>query len=312
MDNKNNLWLVLLIVVAVLCIIFNNQISNVFQPKEKNTIEQHNFDFKISHKKDFYPPTRSDISQGSFSPIPLSGKSKNEIYEIRKQYVEDSIFADKDYEPSEEVFGQIESEKPWISANVCKDPETHAMRTNGRSEESRFIINPNILVALEYPFSFSNYPSEEWCANEIINMQPDSMDYNGKKKEIRVYYKRLPFPTDDGFSFYQFNGINARDFGYKYAYVDMAKSSFKPVFVDSDNIGNRAVEFQNFLHLGGSCGVEGGCNNGSPRQSYLEFKQRETDYSSSNGEIYIKLWPKEPSSVEEEPDLVEKIIIRED
>jgi hypothetical protein len=91
----------------------------------------------------------------------------------------------------------------------------------------------------------------------------------------------------------------------------MAKSSFKPVFTDSDNIGTRAVEFQNFIHLGGSCGVEGGCNNGSLRQSYLEFKQAETDYSYSNGEIYIKLWRNEPSSVKNDADLVEKIIIRE-
>ena len=313
MENKNNLVWFLLIILAVLCVIFNNKITQIFQSGDKSQIEQNTEISQFSDKKDFYPPndTIKHYSQGCSVPIPLSGKSKKEIYDIRKEYVKSSIFANQDYEPSEEVFGQIESGKPWISSNVCKNPKTHSMRISGRSEESRFIVNPNVLVALEYPFSFSNYPNEEWCADDTINMLPEILEYDGYKKEIKVYYRRLPFPTNDGFSFYQFNGINARDLGYRYAYVDMAKSSFKPVFTDSDNIGTRAVEFQNFIHLGGSCGVEGGCNNGSPRQSYLEFKQAETDYSYSNGEIYIKLWRNEPSSVKNDADLVEKIIIRE-
>ncbi len=313
MKNKNSVLLVLLLVIAAFCVIFNNKISAMFNLKEKSNITQNNVKFNFEKRKDFYLPneTIKQYSHGCARPIPLSGKSKKEIYDIRKNYVENSIFANQDYEPSEDVFGQIESGKPWISSNVCKDPKTHSMRISGRSEESRFIVNPNVLVALEYPFSFSNYPNEEWCADDTINMLPEILEYDGYKKEIKVYYRRLPFPTNDGFSFYQFNGINARDLGYRYAYVDMAKSSFKPVFTDSDNIGTRAVEFQNFIHLGGSCGVEGGCNNGSPRQSYLEFKQAETDYSYSNGEIYIKLWRNEPSSVKNDADLVEKIIIRE-
>lgn len=313
MENKNNVFVVLLIFLAVLCVVFNNKITQIFQSKDKVQVEQSTIISHVKDKNDFYPPneTIKNYSQGCSAPISLSGKSKKEIYDIRKDYVRSSIFANEDYEPSEEVFGQIESGKPWISANVCKDPKTHNMRTTGASEESRFIVNPNVLVALEYPFSYSNYPDEDWCADDTINMLPEILEYDGYKKEIKVYYRRLPFSTNDDFSFYQFNGLNARDLGYRYAYVDMAKSSFKPVFTDSDNIGTRAVEFRNFLHLGGSCGVEGGCNNGSPRQTYLEFKQSETDYSYSNGEIYIKLWRKEPSSVEDEADIVEKIIIRE-
>lgn len=43
-------------------------------------------------------------------PIPLSYKSKQEIYNIRKNAVKKSIFNYDYYEPSNEVFGQIEDE----------------------------------------------------------------------------------------------------------------------------------------------------------------------------------------------------------
>lgn len=312
MENKNSIVLVILLFVAVLCIIFNNQISNIFSSKGKTQQEVSTVvDFRNKPKS--YSPMKYNgiYVTGINCAVPLSGKTKEEIYALRKRYVEDSLFANQNYEPSDEVYGQIESGKPWISQNVCKDTETHTMRTSGISEEARFIVNPNILVALEYPFSYSNYPSEEWCADNTVNMVSDGFLYDGDKNEIKVYYKRLPFPTNDDFSFYQFNGLNARDLGYRYAYVDMTKSSFKPVFTDSDNIGNRVIEFQNFLHTGGSCGVDGGCNNGSPRQSYLEFKQASTNYSDSDGVIYIKLWKRYPLSVDSPADIIEKIIIRE-
>ncbi len=51
----------------------------------------------------------------------FSGKTKAEIYKIRKYYVSKSIFKSKDYEPSEEVFGQIQDRLPWrsIFTEVC-------------------------------------------------------------------------------------------------------------------------------------------------------------------------------------------------
>ena len=53
------------------------------------------------------------------SPTHLSYKPKEEIYDLRKHYVNKSIFADANYEPSNEVFGQIESNKPWNSIKQC-------------------------------------------------------------------------------------------------------------------------------------------------------------------------------------------------
>ena len=241
----------------------------------------------------------------------LTGKSKAEIYRLRKKVVGNSIFASSNYEPSEAVFGSIESGKPWIDANPCTEPSTRLQGVNGTSEESRFINNPTMLVAIEYPFQFSNYRSIEWCQDRITHMVPQKIEYSRNKNEIIVTYNYLPFmaPTNTGY-FYTFNGLNARDLGYKYAYIDMTKSTYKPIFMNQTNIGNSIIEFQNFIHLGGSCKHEGGCNNGSPRQTYLEFQDDFKEYKYQNREIYIKLWKNRPNSPSAPADITERIILK--
>ena len=46
----------------------------------------------------------------------------------------------------------------------------------------------------------------------------------------------------------------------------------------------------NFIHLGSSCKVKGGCNNGSPRQEFVEFKNDTPD--KEKGKISITLTKK--------------------
>ncbi len=241
----------------------------------------------------------------------LSGKSKAEIYRLRKKFVAQSIFANANYQPSEEVFGGIVDGKPWIDANPCTIGSTGLQGTNKESEESRFISNPNMLVAIEYPFNFSNYKSQSWCEESETKLIPLEIRYLKEKNEIIVVYNYLPFMAPVGNKwFYVFNGINARDFGYKYAYVDNSKSTYKPHYKDPVNISNSVIEFQNFIHLGGACGHEGGCNNGSPRQTFLEFQDNFTEYKYKYREIYIKLWKNRPASTNSPADITERIILK--
>lgn len=240
----------------------------------------------------------------------LSGKPKSAIYRLRKKYVAQSLFANPNYQPSEAVFGGIVDGKPWIDANPCSIDGSKRQGTNGFSEESRFITNPNMLVAIEYPFSFSNQPNN-WCEDSINQLVPQEINYSKEKNEIIVVYNQLPFMAPVGKKwFYVFNGLNARDFGYKYAYVDNTKSTYKPQYTDSTNISNSVVEFQNYIHLGGSCGYESGCNNGSPRQTYLEFQDNFTEYKYQYREIYIKLWKNRPASKNSPADITERIVLR--
>lgn len=238
-------------------------------------------------------------------PENLSGKTKEEIFDIRKEYVSKSIFADENYTPSEEVFGQIESGKPWMSLNICKE-KGEPNNTFGPSEEGRFIYNPSVLVALDHPFIF--YSSQkEWCTSDLNNLIPKEVSYNKTTREITVVYSALPFKTSK--DFYDFNGVNARDFGYNFIFLDLSKSTFAPEFLNRENISNSIWEFQNFIHLGGSCGVEGGCNNGSPAQPMLFFGNTGYNSDGKNGIIYLKLWKERPASPQDVPDIAEKIIL---
>lgn len=302
--NKNVLP-ILLIILALFCVIFNKQISENFA---KKTVEQK--DIVQDTQNVNYEPidTISVINVPVNEPTALSYKTKEEIYSIRTDYVQKSIFKNPAYKPSDKVFGAIESGKPWCAADLCKDKGVNLVHVDGPSEEARFLNNPSMLVAIEYPFTFSNGEEHSWCVNPDNNLIPKQITYDGINKEITVVYEHLPFTTKGNHSFYTFNGLNARDLGYSWAYIDNSKSTYKVDFVNSENIANQVIEFQNYIHLGFSCGHSTGCNNGSPRQSYLEFKENSTEYLYQNREIYIKLWKNKPKSPSDKPDITEKIM----
>ena len=75
----------------------------------------------------------NESSTGVRPLIALGGLSKADVFKLRKEAVAASPFAREDYEPSEEVFGQIVSGKPWIAATACSDSKTQ-FSTQGLSE----------------------------------------------------------------------------------------------------------------------------------------------------------------------------------
>ena len=238
------------------------------------------------------------------NPIPLSYKTKEEVLNIRKDYVKKSIFANPDYEPSEQVFGGIEDNKPWISMNRCVKEAHDSSQIKGNSEESRDIVNPSVLISIDYYYTYisrSKTLKESYCTYPIMPMQAR---FNKEDNYIEVIYMKLPFNHQE-FP-YQLKGVNAIDFGYKYAYVDVEKSDNIVNFTKETNISNTITELQDFIHLGGSCRVEGGCNNGSPLQENLLFLPTNNKQGTT---LYFKLWKDMPSSPSQEPDISEKMII---
>ena len=255
---------------------------------------------------------RDDISDPYFltvnPPVALSGKTREEVYELRRHYIQSSIFDPSTYNPSEQVYGQIVDGKPWYSINFCWEEYDGQQRANvsGPSEETRFINNPTMLVAIEYPFGLTDKAGDPSCHSPVNQMIPTDIGYSKSKNEIMVKYDSLPYKAINS-TYYQLQGQNAVDLGYKYMYVDMLRSTFQPDFSDKENNPSTKVqEFKNFIHVGYSCKHEGGCNNGSPRQPNLEFNYRKSDGA---GEIYIKLWKTKPFTVMQKPDIAERIII---
>lgn len=280
-----------------------NTAQNNVKTVADNEIKSENFDVNV----------RRDINSDPYVvqvnlPVELSGKTRDEVYEIRRHYVRTSIFDADNYQPSNQVYGQIVDGKPWYGQSICWedfDGEKRASIT-GPSEESRYINNPTVLVAIEFPFGFTEATDYEFCNSPVNRMIPTYISYSKSKNEITVKYDSLPHKAKDQY-YYQFNGQNAVDLGYKYMYVDMLRSTFKPDFSDKENNPSTSIqEFKNFIHVGYSCNRDGGCNNGSPRQPNLEFNYGKRDGA---GEIYIKLWKNKPFTVMQKPDIAERIII---
>lgn len=314
MQNKNLLIIFLLIAAMISAYLGIKSINSQADKYVSKELSQKEVQKEAVQKPIDKMTNDEDIDIGVNPLAELSYKTKDYVYDLRKKYVMDSIFSTPDYKPSEDIFGSIKSGKPWVKNTACSKTRGGASFIDGLSEESRFINNPTMLVAIEFPFT---YPADEddnalWCEKAAETMLPKKISFNGAKKEISVTYENLPFSTIGNHAFYTFNGLNARDLGYEYAYIDKKQSTYEPKFTDSDNISNRVVKFQNYIHVGGSCKHSQGCNNGSPRQSYLEFKEEQYfDNVNSEREIYIKLWKEKPSSPSEKPDIVEKIIIEQ-
>lgn len=235
-------------------------------------------------------------------PIPLSYKSKQEIYDIRKSYVQKSPFYYEGYEPSDEVFGPIEDWKPWRAQYSCCWKSTGVCKTEGPSLVSLPIINPTALVLFDY--AFVPYKCEYVPEHCKFDFWPININYNKDKKVVRVIYKMFEHIDPSKKTYYVLNGLNARDFGFKYAYVDLNKSTFIPEFVEERNISTEVVEFQDLIHVGSSCGVKGGCNNHSPDDPNMRIYYSKLQSKQFN-KLYIKLWKERPNSPEDEPDMVE-------
>ncbi len=242
--------------------------------------------------------------------ISLSGKTRKEIFEIRKLFVQESIFHIPGYTPSYEVYGQIEDRKPWIATTLCYR-RNEPFPTQGPSEETRFINNPAVLIGLESDLLVldpqdAHLLNKPYCTSPAANYIPKKIYYDAEEKEITVTYPKPVFFSKSFTDFFSFNGKNARDLGYDYAYLDLSRSRTQAKFAQPDNITNRVYKFQDLFHTGGRCQVPGGCNNGSPNQPELNFNE---NFQARQKQVfYFKLWRKRPASPEDPADIYEKMV----
>lgn len=233
---------------------------------------------------------------------PLSNytyKSVEEITNIRKKYVATSIFKNETYEPDISVFGQMQDKKAWwgIDHIICYDEKQDTnIRKEGLSEESRFINNPNMLLGVLVSQIFERTPDlKSLCEDKALQMIPTSITYDKKYRLITATYKATPNFMKQfgkkGHIKFLLTGLNARDFGYKYAYaIDTANIAFNPAYsIKGNSLDYGIVKFEDHIALGKACEVDGGCNNTTPYQPALEFIIMKLP-----AEITISLWKHKP------------------
>lgn len=243
-------------------------------------------------------------------PVSLNYMNMSQVYKLRSDAVlqHKSLLADS-YEPSDEIFGQCENKKPWwgiwgmyIFREGQKAPE-------GPSKESMQILNPFRLIAAEansvgllnpatitdadmrnpsFPFLWESGPVriDPKTATASVTYYVSAFNENLKKWPSKLRTNLFV----KGFALIAYN---ARDFGFRYMYLDPKRSINVRRWPQTE-----AQQITQFLHCGGSCGFPGGCNNMSPFIRELD-DNRFTDLPAK---AVIKLWKTEPDSVSQAAD----------
>lgn len=231
-------------------------------------------------------------------------KTKTSILNIRKEYVKDSIFATENYKPSEEVYGKIESNKPWYGLQYYRCAG-NVKGTNdiilGDSEESRYINNPSYLIGIDcgtYTLEdASNYKQADFCTNKKYIPYPSSIIYDPDNNTLTATVNA------SGRQICTFNDTNARDLGYNYGYITGVKNA---KFISTSNPSNALYEFRSYVHNDDSCEVKGGCNNTSPYVQETEISMNENNTAKVN----FKLWHKHPEKITDKADINYILIIK--
>ncbi len=247
---------------------------------------------------------------------PLSsytGKTKQDILNIRKDYVKTSLFNNDNYAPNEEVFGQIADKKPWwgIDYISCTDKNISTNQiANGNSEESRFINNPNVLIGVHMSKSYvKNKSLQNFCNDKALLFIPQNVTYDKSHKLIIVEYKASKsFTTRINKRFIEFLlvGLNARDFGYNWIYLSNSNNlRFLPFSIDKSMVNEKPQKLLDYIHLDNACRVEGGCNNASPYQPELSFSFREIP-----ADMTLSLWKNKPVYKNQPADIYLKMIFK--
>jgi hypothetical protein len=240
-------------------------------------------------------------------PSELDFLTKAEILNLRRQRVfEHPELVDKDYRPSEAVFGQIQDKRPWWGMQGIFYHGAGNKSIDGPSEESRYLLNPFLLLALQEMYAYVIY--EPVVSAKLAYPEPVKLIWEKNRRWAKAkfavrdflnFLKRYKTP-DAGTNEFYLVDYNARDFGFNF----LALIPEKSVNITTPMQGGKAYPLVQYIHCGGSCGYPGGCNNMSPHEEHLRIKA-----VSLPALAYFKLWRKQPASTSQEADLVFKIEI---
>jgi hypothetical protein len=214
--------------------------------------------------------------------------TRSTIYSLRqkKVYQYPMLLTGK-YTVSNVVFGQIQDKKAWWGIMGLSYYGPGKQSIAGVSEEARFILNPFLLVALGEVNAFVVTGKPKPATG--IYPKPIKLEWNldGAFAEVtynvKEYWMRAKRYYDEKYLYdFELVAYNARDFGFNYLSVLPEKSKnviYKP----------GVVPIQQFIHCGGSCGYQGGCNNHSPHQPMLEIKVQRLP-----AKLHLNLWRNKP------------------
>ncbi len=284
------------VIIMTVLVVFIFLLVKQNAPSPQNNINAWEHPIKGSSLPD--EPLAKPVHIAINPTIELDFKSKAEIYEIRKKYVNQyRELAPKSYKPSETVFGEIVGGKAWWGETGLSYYGKGMKIIEGMSEEARFLVNPYLLVGLDsvlfttckrfFPSKqIDPYPLEMiWESRNMVHAYYDVTSYWQivKRCSNSSVWTRQLFPI----------AYNAKDFGYNYIGADLTKSENIGFF----EAGKSPILIKHFVHLATNCEYPGGCNNMSPSQPemYMPIKKLPA-------KVHFKLWKEKPNSIKDSAD----------
>lgn len=248
-----------------------------------------------------------------YAPCDLNFKSRNDIVAIRREVVRRTpLLLRGEYNASQSVFGSIEDHKPWWGMHG-QFVWGHGNRSiEGPAEESRFILNPYLLVGLN-PWTADIWDTEKVTDSDVSRSDfpfcwmPSALRYWPGQSTAQAVYEVSRFEStlnqwkdklSDTTITTKFGLVayNARDFGFNYLYVIPQQSTN----IELSSKEREPIEIKQFIHCGDSSNYPGGSNNMSPKMPDID----EFSYSKLPARVYVHLWKLRPSSASARPDMV--------
>lgn len=257
-------------------------------------------------------------------PMEFDGLTRDQIFGIRREAVAHYPgLLGHDYEPSDAVFGQIVDGLPWWGLDGLYYYGTGEPSIAGASEESRFVLNPYLLVGLDvWGWSVFNSSRLQWDTSRITpemvaqdNFPPvcqaQELTWDSVNRRASAVYDVTaclaevnrwtvnPVTLQDGY--FDIIAYNARDFNLNWIYIWYPTPDYPAV-----PMGDDPIKIPHFLHRGPSCQYPGNCNNMSPFVPQLDSYY----LASVPATVTAYLWKDEPESRSSTPDMTFTIYLK--
>lgn len=254
---------------------------------------------------------QSPLSLAINPPSEYDFQSRIEIENLRKsfanQHTELLLYQ---YTPMPAIFSQIEDGKPWWGLDGQVFFDTGSRSIDGLSEESRFINNPFMLACANMVLSGYHYETKFASKEDLalsglpLECAPSQAVIYPRESREEITYnvtsflqssaKIVDLPNQLGNAPFDVVAYNARDFGFNYLAISPRYSQ------NINRTSDRPIEIAQYIHCGGSCGYNGGCNNMSP---YIEGLHQ-LSLKALPAQAFVYLWRARPTSVNQAPDFL--------
>lgn len=240
-------------------------------------------------------------------------KSREQVLDMRRDKLNKfPQLISSPYKPYPPIWAAVEDKRPWWGTVGSCVWGAGPRSIEGPAEESRYILNPFLLVGVN-PSTLQIWNPDKLKKEDFNNPNfpffwyPESLTWIPEKSYATATYNITKFQKDiagtgalrnqgEYCNRFSLVAYNARDFGYSYIWLNLGRS----INVTNDNHSPEPVFIRQMLHCGGTCRYDGGCNNMSPFTKEIDRLR----LSALPARAVVYLWREEPTTLKTKPDFM--------